>query len=85
VEREREREWGSESEREVESYRRVEVELNAGDMFLVLAGYRSVQILESKKHFEILTFLINNEHNTINFLTGNEYNLVPPEILQVIS
>lgn len=65
---ERERERGS--EREVESYRRVEDELNAGDVFFVPAGYPSVQISNSEEQFEILTFLINDEHNDINFLTG---------------
>lgn len=67
-----ERERGSESqrEREVESYRRVEDELNVGDVFLVPAGYPSVQIANSEEQFEILTFLINDEHNDINFLTG---------------
>ena len=77
-----ERERGSESqrEREVESYRRVEDELNVGDVFLVPAGYPSVQIANSEEQFEILTFLINDEHNDINFLTGNEYCLAPTEI-----
>lgn len=65
-----ERERGSESETEMESDRRVEDELNAGDVFVVPAGYPSVQIADPEEQFEILTFLINNEHNNINFLTG---------------
>jgi len=69
-EKEMERERGHESERGRESYRRVEAELNEGDGFLVPAGYPSVQISNSEESFEILTFLINNEHNDINFLTG---------------
>ena len=77
---ERERGSENESKKEVESYRRVEDELNVGDVFLVPAGYPFVQIANSEEQFEILTFLINDEHNDINFLTGNEYCLVRTEI-----
>ena len=81
----------SESEREVESYRRVEGELTGGDLFVVPAGHPHAEISCSDQPLEMLTFYINDEHNELYFLTGDFFieikrsaSLVPTDIQNTV-
>nr|AAM81249.1 vicilin-like storage protein [Araucaria angustifolia] len=52
------------------SYRRVESELRVGDVFVMPAGHASVQMASSER-LEFLTFFVNFDRDSGNFLAGN--------------
>nr|ABK24863.1 unknown [Picea sitchensis] len=76
----------SESKREVESYKRVEAELTAGDLWVVPAGLPNAEINPySDQPLVILTFHINNEDNEFYYLTGQHSvaSLIKDEVMAI--
>uniref|UniRef100_A0A0D6R9R4 Cupin type-1 domain-containing protein n=1 Tax=Araucaria cunninghamii TaxID=56994 RepID=A0A0D6R9R4_ARACU len=69
-ESESEREKQKEGEEFRVSYRRVEDNLKVGDVFVIPAGYPSVQIANSNEGFEFMSFHTNFDRNDDYFVAG---------------